>query len=208
MVRIFFALLISSLCWFFSANKAGAVELVLDQDDNLLGASGVKINNKLYDVKFEEKNLNDLFLTNGNNYNFLFTTPEDAKAASQALLDQVLVDQYDSHPEYTHGVACISYSYILTPFKAEWSNDYNDILIYFFSAYNSDKQSPTEDYAVQYSAQLASWSPTTLIPDSLVCAVWTLNPATTVPEPATALIFSVGILGIANFCRKKRTIKA
>lgn len=208
MVRIFFALLISSLCLFFSANKAGSIELVLDEYDILLGAIGVKIKNKLYDVKFEEKNSNDLFMTNGNNYNFLFTTLEEAKEASQALLDQVLVDKYDSHPEYTHGIACTSYSYILTPFKAEFSNDDKKILIYFFSAYNSDNQIPTEDYAVQYSAQLASWSPTTLTPDSLVCAVWTLNPATTVPEPATALIFSVGILGIANFGRKQRTVKA
>lgn len=208
MVRIFFALLISSLCWFFSANKAGAVELVLDEYDNLLGATGVKINNQLYDVKFEDKNSNDLFMTNGKNYNFLFTTPEEAQAASQALLDQVLVDKYDSYPEYTNGIDCTTYSYILTPFKAEWSNHYKDVLIYIFSAVNLGNQSPVEDYTVQYSAQRASWSPTALTPDSLVYAVWTLNPAATVPEPATALIFSAGILCIANFGRKKRTVKA
>lgn len=205
MDRIFFALFISFLCLIFAANNARAVELVLDENNNLLGATGIKIKNQLYDVKFDDGPAKILFLNKEHNYNFLFTTLDDAKAASQALLDQVLVDQYDAHPEYTHGIASESYSYILTPFKAELSNDYKDILIYLYSAFNSWDINSTGDYTIQYSAQLESWSPTTLTPDSLVYAVWTLNTATAVPEPATALIFSVGILGIAGFGRKKRT---
>lgn len=210
MDRRFFSLFIIFLCLFFAANKSVAVETISDEHNNLLGAIGVKINNQLYDVKFEDKPAEILFLNKENNYNFLFTTLEDAKAASQALLDQVLVDQYDTHPEYTHGIDYKSCSYILTPYKAEFSEYYNHILIYIYSAVNSYAQNSPGDHTIQYSAQLESWSPTTLTDadDSLVYAVWTLNTATAVPEPATALLFSVGILGITSFGRKRRTVKA
>ena len=209
MARIFFAILICAFGFFSGANRAGAAELVFLKDSTtLLGAKGVEIDNQLYDVEFDDRSADELFKISHGIYNFLFTTMGEAEAASKALLDQVFIGQYDFAPEDTYGITDTKISFIMTPYLAKLLNATSSkFLIANRSAVNCDDENYQEDYTIEYSELLASSSTTMLDPDCLVYAVWTRHTEAPVPEPATALLFSVGALGVAGFGRRKKTSK-
>jgi len=69
----------------------------------LTGANGVDVGGALYDVTFSHGSCVDLYSGCDQLSDFTFTDGFDAVAASQALLDQVLVGVYDSDPSRTRG---------------------------------------------------------------------------------------------------------
>ena len=58
----------------------------------LVGASGVDVDGTLYDVEFVDGTCVDLFNGCDESSDFMFTTEAAALMASQALLDQVLIN--------------------------------------------------------------------------------------------------------------------
>lgn len=89
------------------ASDASAADLVV-RGGQLVGATDVNVSGTLYDVALLDGSCFDLFnpciITN---FDFAFSTSAQALAASQALLDQVLIDGaegiFDTFPRLTNG---------------------------------------------------------------------------------------------------------
>ena len=90
-----------------SANPAGAATLNLDTSGQLLGASGVVISGKKYNVEFLAGSCIDVFNGCDDASDFAFSTEEEGRLATIALREQVWIDsvlgQFDSRPELTRG---------------------------------------------------------------------------------------------------------
>ena len=104
----------------------------------LTGATGVTVNGNQYDVQFVDGTCADVFGV-CNISNFTFQTDVDAIAASQALLNQVLIDgvvisgltyNFDAQAELTRGCTDI-YCVIATPFLADVGQYYNKAALNF-----------------------------------------------------------------------------
>ncbi|MFA7604274.1 MAG: PEPxxWA-CTERM sorting domain-containing protein [Novosphingobium sp.] len=104
-----------------SASIASAATLIVS-GGILQGATDVDVNGAMYDVRFVDGTCQALFSGCDEDADFIFRTKETARAAAQALLDQVLIDgpagNFDSVPQLTAG--CIdTYGFCLTiiPYK-------------------------------------------------------------------------------------------
>lgn len=118
--RIFAA----TLVWLFAvvAGQAAVLDVVGGQ---LLGATGVNVNDTLYDVEFKDGTCVALYDGCDDNSDFTFQSESDALAASQALLDQVFVNDlmgsFDTDPSLTEGCTWILNCLALTPFDIDQS---------------------------------------------------------------------------------------
>lgn len=186
---------------------AHAATLNVNSAGTLLGASGVMVGSKSYNVVFVEGTCLSTFGGCDQASDFLFTSSTDANAASQALLDQVLIDvpaqgyAFDSSPEKTFGCSSTARCNPLTPMYLYGSGSY-----VFVSYADNESAAPVDAYwKPDNVAQVGE--PVTLNTASqpiLVWAVWSETPATpTVPVPAAAWLFGSGLVGLAGLSRRK-----
>lgn len=164
----------------FSANAA-TLNVV---DGQLMGAYDVNVDGALYDVAFVDGSCNSLF--NGCS-DFLFSTSAQAASASQALLDQVFINEFDTNPALTNGITSAVVGQIYTPYNAGVSTSY---------ARNSS--GGAADFV--NSAGLSQFFNSTDSSTS-VYAVW--SSASEVPVPAAAWLFGSGVVGLGLFKRKR-----
>lgn len=91
----------------FTAAGAHAATLTVI-GGQLHGATGVDVGGKLYDVKFVDGSCVNIFGLCDETSDFQFSSFTDARLASQALLDQVLINstagQFDSITNLTNGI--------------------------------------------------------------------------------------------------------
>ena len=91
------------------ASPLSAATVIINGSGQLTGATGVNVSGTFYDVSFVEGTCVAQFNGCDNLTDFTFTSPSDALAAAQALLDQVLVDGapglFDSLYPLTFGCA-------------------------------------------------------------------------------------------------------
>jgi hypothetical protein len=175
--------------------------LQLDSSNQLLGATGVLIDGLSYDVQFIPTSC-DLIWSGCDPHKFLFKTLESATTASQALLDQVLLDigpgqLYDTEPSTIyHGS---SFIFIWTPYLV---TDENGGTVFVTLADNESDEnldsapgksiiiSPNRDYAHgSLAATYAKWSVST----------------ESVPEPSVMLLMTSGLIAFGVVKRKART---
>jgi len=167
---------------------------VLEVDINgiLTGAIDVDVGGALYDVVFMHGSCTALFSGCNQPSDFTFTTGFDAMAASQALLDQVLVDgvlgQFDSDPTKTRGCSDASgLCEVLTPYSV---GAYVDTV----AAINNDLSNADVIGAPAFDPNV----PPSLF-DIRPYAIWT---PVSVPEPQTFFLLITGLAWIASFSRR------
>ena len=180
--------------------SAQAIPIVkhIVENGQLVGAENVNVNGVWYDVKFADGTCIDLFSGCDENSDFIFSTFSSVQMASEALIDQVLVDlspelNFDSDPSKTFGCDFITACRSQIPFR---------------TAFNSPTRvavSGPTNYRESNSVGISgSW------PDSwdttryglLNFAVWT-EKVHTIPEPSTIALLGLGLLGI-GWTRSKK----
>jgi hypothetical protein len=159
------------------------------------------VDGNLYDVQFLDGSCIDLYTGCDEASNFTFQTEASATLASQALLDQVLLDgvdgQFDSFTELTNGCPSPGHCLVLTIYPV--INPLGQSIPIWLTV----NQSLTEpDYTT-----INGIGPLGVISDiqistsgdpRAVYAVWS-----PVPEPSTALLLSLGLTGLAGKGRRR-----
>ena len=74
-----------------AATPASAATLIVDENGQLRGASGVNVEGALYDVEFADGSCVELFSGCDEVADFTFTSDTSALAAAQAILDQIFL---------------------------------------------------------------------------------------------------------------------
>jgi hypothetical protein len=176
--------------------SAQAAVLQVDAGGILTGATGVVVNGSLYDVSFVDGSCVGLFGGCDQVSDFDFQTSADALAASQALLDSVLIDtgsyMFDTHWWLVSGCGTTAYPCgVFTPYSPS-SSPYT-VLTSVAVNYSSDS----------VSLSSLSRSDDTSSATSYVYAKWT--PVSPVPEPETyvMLLAGLGFIGFMTLRRKQ-----
>lgn len=153
----------------------------------LTGALGVNVNGTFYDVEFVEGTCAALFSGCDSPDDFTFTTAPAAELASQALLDQVVLDgpagNFDSIPALTLGCEASTCS-VRTP--------YSDF-VGFVGLYQYGAAVNTGSADVAGIGFSGITNDSTVEP-GIVFAIW--SPAAAVPEPGMLSLLTLGLMGV------------
>ncbi len=170
----------------------------------ITGASGVNVSGDLYDVQFEDITCIEVFSgCNDPISQFAFDTPGTAEAASTALLNEVFLNgpsgDFDNSPRETMGcVFGFESCSVLTPYSLA-----NGLVVSFRAA---NGRFGIEDFVTTLSVPIGSDPRGWLSPgEDTVWAVWSTQPAASVPIPATIWLFGSGLLGLIGIVRKKES---
>lgn len=189
MTRLFivFAVLIVSLTSL--PRLVEAVPIIDSVDNKLIGATDVTVNGINYDVSF----IDDFSYPEGTGPTF--TTLLDARAASQALLDYVLIGVYDTAPTLTRGITLLyngNRAFIVTAYEL-LSGGFRGMAAVNTTSFNDDITTINAS-STDYSDHPAA-----------VLAVWTES-AAPVPEPSTVFLLGSGLAGLAWYRRKRKNL--
>ncbi|SFQ95662.1 VPLPA-CTERM sorting domain-containing protein [Poseidonocella sedimentorum] len=176
-----------------SAGASHAATLIVSSG-KLTGATGVDVGGTLYDVTFADGSCASLY-GGCTDATIPFSTAADGTAASEALLDQVLLDgppgNFDTDPTTLVGITSVSAAQIYTPY-----------------ARNSDPTIPTVHIVLAYNSNTVTAGDSTIggtvyniIGDTTgqtdrLYAVWSLSAVTPVPLPAGGLLLLTGLAGL------------
>lgn len=174
----------------FSPRSVGATTLVIDSATNqLLGATGVDVGGTLYDVQFLDGTFNDIY---NNGLALLFHDSTSALAASQALMDQVIIGIYDSDPSLVNGITTADFETdILTPYA---TNGTNAIVAAAINSSNEINDGWADGGIIPADVDMTSLS-------FITFALWQPH-LTTVPEPTTIFLLGAGLIGLVAFRKR------
>lgn len=189
-------LAVTSIVAFQSPANAGLIVY----SGKLFGATDVLVDGNLYDVRFVDGTCIDLFLGCNTNSDFTFHTPSEAVLASQALVQQVLLDgplgNFHSNSLLINDCDWEFGCMFLTPYSLRPTvNSYVDTAV-------------AENFTSEPEGDPASFAYTGLNTDYdlrnslFTYAVWT--PA--VPIPAPIALIALGLLGVGVSRRSYRPL--
>lgn len=184
---------------FITAAHASAIPVLQVTNGVLTGATGVEVGGQKYDVRFVDGSCASLF-NNCTASSFTFKTVDTARAASQALLNDVYVDgpagNFDSNPLSVFGCADGGFfCFTLVPYEL------NAISSFFNSAFalNNSNPAPSADYASNSAYPVFTNYATTA---RYNFAIFSVQPAA-VPEPGTFALMGLAMAGLAFSRRRK-----
>ena len=160
----------------------------------LVGASGVDVGGSLYNVEFSYGTCVGVF-DGCPQSSLAFSTSGDALTAAQALLDQVFLDveagQFDSNPTLIPGCeSAADNCVVLIPWERSFPESYHDLKVVV--SINTNGLLPS------YPDQVASTEPAApLVSMYSDTDSGTFARFSAVPEPTTALLVGVGLIGLA-----------
>ena len=99
-----------------TAISAQTATLVVNGGGELTGATDVAVLGSVYNVEFVDGTCFSLFNGCDAVSDFDFITEADARSASQALLDQVFLGQFDDDPSLTRGISSAFSGRAITPY--------------------------------------------------------------------------------------------
>lgn len=182
---------------FVSGSAATAANLVVESGI-LTGAKNVDVGGKLYDVEFLDGTCEALFSGCDQTTDFGIQSQSDARAAAQALLDQVLLDgplgNFDSDTSKTRGCSSLTICGTAVPY----SLNFNGVAVIFAENYPAGGLSDETSSLTFSGFNFAS------IPDLNFARFTPAAVTTPVPESATwaMMIGGFGLLGAAARRRK------
>ena len=187
-----FAFVVLTLClsaFSLTPTPAQAVTLQVNGSGILTGATGVNVGGTLYDVEFVDGTCAAVFTgCDDASTDFTFQTASAAVAASQALLDQVLLDStlgnFDESPQLTNGCSSFEYCSVFTPFTLGTGTVQYGVATNwgFFTDSSGSGGSPVTLNNSSSGSQ--TWGR------------WTIGAPVPVPEPTTILLFGLGLVAL------------
>lgn len=172
----------------------------------LLGASNVEVNGKLFDVEFVDGTCVTIFDGCDEGSDFDFSTKDEAKAATRSLSDSVLIDSplgdFDSNPDLIAGIYANKAS-IGVPYRLDTVQD-----SFRFSGFeNRNANSNLDDFLYTGSAsRFFDSSRNDGVLDSTVFARFTPTPLSTVPLPAGGFLLLAGLAGLGALRARSKAV--
>lgn len=196
-MKLFSHLVISFIFSYSSITLAAVVHHI--QYDQLVGATGIEVDNEFYQVQFIDSSCILLFNNCDQTSDFFFNDVQTAHAANLALLEQVLLDlpsgQFDSRPELTNGCYSLARCSIVTPvgtvtpqlevFPAVFLINKADLLADIHTGAGSTFRA--SDFSLRNSSA-----------DTLTYALWSRDsgPSVSVPIPASLFLFGTALIAV------------
>lgn len=181
---------------FLGASVSTSAAVLNVSNGILIGATGVSVGGTFYDVTFGDGLILDSVTA--------FTTATTALEASQALQDQVFIDnaqgQFNSNPALTNGCSSSNRCWVITPTAI--LRDANSNFVYAGIFYNF--ANPASDLL---NTNFVVRDENTSIYTDRTVARWSLssNSAAAVPESKTYAMFLTG-MGLLGFTLRRRKI--
>ncbi|MDO6446239.1 hypothetical protein Q4493_10695 [Colwellia sp. 1_MG-2023] len=185
------------LCSQFIASHVYAT-LILNTDNLLIGADNVTVDGSLYNVRFSDLTARQLFEQPGGGYDFGPVNDVNKAFFTAALLDQVLLDDYDTMPELTFGCEDTDNDqcWIFTAFRTHTSGNIGAHVAVNYADSSPDAFSagvPFPDDHFDF-IPVDHYQPNTPNPQRQVWAVWTQVNQHTVPSPNSVWLLLTGMV--------------
>ncbi len=182
---------------FLISCQVNSATLRVDASGALLGAANINVGGTFYDVEFRDGTCITLFDGCDQLSDFPFLTDADVVEASDALLNEVFIDDisgaFDSQPDLTAGCNGTPQCYAFTPFGFGAAS--NSLLLGYAlnNAVANGNDSARSNFSGGTGTDLTSRS-------SFTYAVWT--PIKPVPVPAAIWLFGTALVGFIGFGRR------
>jgi len=212
-------ILISLALLGLSVSSASAAVVWNFNNGTLFGAENIDVGGTFYDVEFVDGSCIDLFSGCDEVSDFDFATRAEAVVASQALLDQVFVDDsgapalFDTIPYLTNG--CLSF-WNQVGGAGGGSNDDCGIATPTIDSFPFPAQTNGTSYANNHMTEffdgignlglqeIGDISGDSFSPSKLTYAKWSpSSPPSAVPVPAAVWLFGTALVGLIGFGKHK-----